>query len=244
MSIKKVRWTIEEDELLIANFNIISSDDLSKLLHTEFKNIQSRANRLLCNGKMPRRTYSEWEDEYLLTNYGTMPIRLIQNRLARTEMSIRCRMSVLIGSSESSSNCGNLTINQLTDVLGLSKTTLRKYVDTKSIPHYKIGAKTLFNIETFWNWLEDNTDIINPLKIDVVNLWACPEWYVNHVKTKKLNNDYKIKEKKWTTREESILWSMYMNGKSYNEMCDELNRNYRSIQSKVRRLILLKKNNK
>lgn len=47
-----------------------------------------------------------------------------------------------------------LSIKEVSNYLGLSENTIRKYVWLRTIPYTKVGSRVLFNLETLNSWIE------------------------------------------------------------------------------------------
>lgn len=50
-----------------------------------------------------------------------------------------------------------LTIKQAGEKIGLSVSTLYKYVERKEIPHVKVGRNVRFRIDLLENWINNRT---------------------------------------------------------------------------------------
>ena len=58
-----------------------------------------------------------------------------------------------------------LNIAEASTLLGLSKATLYKYICQRTIPHYKIGSRVLFDEQKLQSWLEART--IEPFSVSL-----------------------------------------------------------------------------
>jgi excisionase family DNA binding protein len=50
----------------------------------------------------------------------------------------------------------NLNMKEAAEFLSISKATLYKYTSETTIPHYKMGSRTLFKVSELEEWLEDH----------------------------------------------------------------------------------------
>jgi excisionase family DNA binding protein len=49
-----------------------------------------------------------------------------------------------------------INVIELSEYIGLSKSTIWKKTSNKSIPHYKVGKMLYFNIKEINSWLQSN----------------------------------------------------------------------------------------
>lgn len=182
------------------------------------------------------------EDDYLLESYGTITIQAIAKHLKRPARGCRQRYYKLTGTYDSLVDL-NLSTSFVADVLGVTKTTINKWIreyDFPSLKFYKQPSdsktnKCRYNYikgEDVWKWVRKNPNRVNFSQIKLGVILPEPEWLVEKVNEAKKN--MRKRPVAWTQQERDyLLFAYFTLGYSTQEIADHLHRGVSGVCDKL-----------
>ena len=204
------------------------------------------SNKILFNycNKYGIKSTKFWTDDeinYLENNYGVHSLKKMSKKLNRTEKAIKEKCYKL-GLTSALNSTGMLNPNEIANALGTYRSTIYKFIKNKGLPAKKQvvlrkGEFWRIKPEDFWDWLEENKDLVDLSKFEKNSLGPEPEWVDikrrNDIKGKNRHN------KNWSKAEINYLKANYKI-KSHKEIASHLNRSLQSVQAKAKKLNLTK----
>lgn len=232
------KWTEEEEEFAVKNIFKLSHEELESKLGRSMNAIRKKLQMMLKTGKLDNRYrfYTETEDNIILENYGSMDIEKLEMLVFRTRSSIYSRITKLIGESKINAVSGDLIVSDLVPVMGYTKQGIRQLFKKTDIPFRKVNDTWVCDYESFWKWYKDNTQYMNPDKINYEDLYFAPEWYKVEVNKQKKELSNGIKRGTYTSKEISLAKYLKLKGYTYAKIANELNRTQRSVKEMFGRL--------
>lgn len=188
------------------------------------------------------RPYSEEEIIFIQESAGSATLDFIANRLGRTKSGVKSKM-IELGCFDFHMEAGTYSANALSELIGVSYETVRRWILTKGLPAKKKGREynvdekfQSYHIEIprFWKWAEQNKNLIEFNKIEPDILPPEPEW----VEKERRKQFYKpAKQKIWTTEEDRTLLDLYYKqGMKQRLIAEKLGRTQGSIEKRLKRL--------
>jgi len=159
-------------------------------------------------GKL-KRTWLDFEVEYLEKWWGNSPISKITKRLKRTESSV-IQKAFRLGLGDSRLNGDGMSVNQFSKATGIcSYTIIERWIKKFGFPVkvIKMGRfpTRIINLKTFWKWAEDNKSVINFAKWEKGALGAEPEWVDEKRRADSMNPSKTNYNRKWTKHDDALL---------------------------------------
>lgn len=188
---------------------------------------------------MQRHLWTQEDEEYLRTKWGSISIKAIAKKINCTPEAVKHRaIKLKLGGYLNSSDL--ITISSLTkEIFGKDmhdqSTRIRKRWEKLGLVFHKriIDKRYLYmiNIDEFWEWLEKHKSAVNLSKLEPGVLGKEPEW----VKTKRKNDILKVSKeyKFWTKAEEDRLKLMIHDGLSITEIAKNLRRTVPSVNIRI-----------
>lgn len=184
------------------------------------------------------RSWTQEEVDYLEENWTYRPVKQIAKKLNRSEEAVSLK-AYKLGLGSPYANGEYLTANKAAKLVGIDshaiiKTWVRKY-------GLKARKEALVNnpvwrikISDLIEWLKENQDKWNSVKLELYGLGIEPDWL--RIKRKKdLDIPRKFKQR-WTSEADSILISLYNHGLTCKQISERMGRTESGIQRRISRL--------
>lgn len=226
-------WTKDETEFLEMNYKDMSFESIALSLNRTTEAVSGKAKRMRL---IKNNHWTKEEDEFLLENYGKKSISYLKNILNRTESAIKCRIALLEGTSCPEVISNNLSLKDVSVIMGVNQSTVGQWARKNEIPHVKFSTnRVLIREYSFWKWLKSNLHKVNFKKVGDDVEMIVPKWYKDEVKLNKRNFSKKVKGKcnQWTQYEETRAWDMFIKGYTNNDIALELDRTFFSVKGKM-----------
>ncbi|OLO26151.1 hypothetical protein BTR23_24150 [Alkalihalophilus pseudofirmus] len=184
---------------------------------------------------MKRKNWTNEEVNFLLENAGTFKLSTIAYKLNRSEHATLCKMKRL-GISNTKEQTGLLTTTELELLLRVDRSTIRRWIIEHGLKCLKKTTRSnkkfyLIHPSDFWDWAYENRERVDFSKIEYQSIVPEPDW-VNKERTKEKKTNYK----QWSTNEEKKLQNLILQGTSFDEVANTLDRSITSVKRKYERL--------
>lgn len=173
-----------------------------------------------------RKRWTKEEEEYLEKKYASQPIETTARRLHRTVNSCAMKASKM-GLTHYQEY---LTASELAKCFNSDPKVVVRWINKFDMPARKIKAyKNVNHYEIdpikFWEWAENNKEIINWSKYEIGSLLPEPEWVM------KAKIEFKTPKHRtrFTDLEKNQIKAMMTRGISYKDIAIELGRTHDSI---------------
>lgn len=170
------------------------------------------------------------EDEKLLEVYGHSSMDKMIEIFKRSEKAIISRIKRLTGSEDKGYNSGYLTTVQLADVMGVTYSSVDRWIKYEDLKIHRIGTRRYIVPYKFWRWARQNTNWLNFRNYEYGSIGEEPRWLKDVIEDQKKQNKYVRRE--WTMKEISTLDWMVDGGKKDAEIAIALGRSKASIKRK------------
>ena len=182
-----------------------------------------------------RAKWTEEKIEYLKNSWGKTPIKKIAKNLNVTERSVATKASV-IGLGNQIDYRGYITKTYLAKCLGSDSHKVDKFIENglktiNSSTSTKFGRQKLIDINDFWEWAEQNKEMINFRKIERGLLLPEPTWLDEAMK-----QEYQFDKTMWTIKEIKRLVFLLNKDLSRSDIAKELNRTRSGVNAKIQLL--------
>ena len=182
------------------------------------------------------RRWTTEEDEFLIEKWGVNSLKFIAKKLNRTVKAVRVRATRLeLGEFHKSGEL--LMFTELVEALGYSyvEEVFNKFTKRGCPIKYVLYDKKRYrkiNIEKFWEWAENNQDVVNFSKFEKNSLGKEPSWVDEKRKIDKMN--YANSRVLWNKEQERLLIAKAKSGKyTLRDLAIEFNRSEQSIRRKL-----------
>ncbi|MCP3764742.1 DNA-binding protein [Domibacillus sp. A3M-37] len=182
----------------------------------------------------------KWTGEdvsFLQKRVGSCSLSAIAKQLNRSEVAVLLKLKKL-GLGNTKNATGLLTGSELAEALNVDRKTVHHWVQfhgleaTSRITCYE-RKFCLIDVDSFWQWAEQNQKKIDFSIIEKHTLPPEPEWVDDARKT---NTEKTIKiYKRWTTKEIELLIRWKEEGISLNEIAEKLSRSRISVERRYAR---------
>lgn len=251
MLIKK-KWTIDEDNYMINNYNLLSLETLMVDLNRSRFSILKRAQCL--NLTLKLRHWTENEINYLEENWGIKNIDIISKKLNRSIDAVYLKACQLSLREEILANGYFLTPKYISEILNINVRSIYNcmFNGLLKFRKYKVKSKIKYqiSIECFLDFLKNNETIWDSKNADMqtiksyyssynitsknaftVNI-SLPNWLQSKIQedlAKKSCNRHNLQ---WTIDEDKLLYNLTKVSYSFDEIAIRLNRTPSSIKSR------------
>lgn len=189
-----------------------------------------------------KRRWTKDEIEYLEDRWGIIPIPCIAKNLNRSIESIKNK-AYRIGLERHLHCREEITINQLFIALGISGSysySLNRMLN-RGLPVIKKKSITkiykMIKIDSFWEWAEQNRDILNFAKFSKGDLGKELDWVEEKRKADKLNPSKNSHNRRWSKEEDNLLISKVKSNRyTYSDLSSDLNRTENAIKRRLQDL--------
>lgn len=187
------------------------------------------------------RLWTEEEEDLLAEYWGKFKLKLIAQKLNRTEKAVLMR-GYQLGLGARKDAQGHLTIRGLAKICSVEGKTIKniwiknglkcKKIDVKT----RNGRMTQIIIDDFWKWAEKHKELVNFAKIERHMLLPEPEWFLAEREKDKIEIPKQYNQK-WNKYEDSKLLNYLKMGLNYDEIAEKMNRTARAIVRRKERLV-------
>ena len=184
------------------------------------------------------KNWTKEEEEFLINNWGRYSIKYLENKLKRSQRSIKMKAYRLdLGSIADTRE--EIYLKSFLRAIGYSSNGIVKKLENDNFPMKvkKRGNRVyrLVRIDEFWKWAEKNKTKINLNKMEINILGKEPEW----VKEKRRLDFKRPKNRVWTVNEENLLRSKASTGRfTVHDLALDFNRTQPSIRKKLNELVI------
>lgn len=236
-----IEWTPKLDKYILKNFHVIRIVDMASELGIDKQYIHSRIRTIVPDLHRQCKTWTELEDELLLSYWGKKPLSQIAKLMKRTENSCYLRVYSLEGLTDEAMVSGLLKPHDIAAIMGVDHKSVLNWVNKGWLNCYRPDRKILIDEDYFWKWVADNSDRINYKRVETYILNTSPEWYGDLVRKKQrefyTNDNMKKYKTPYTSNENAILLHMKRNGSTNPEIAKVLNRTLNSVKMQYSKLM-------
>lgn len=248
----KKKWTINEDQYMINNYNLLSLETLMMDLNRSRYSILKRAQCL--NLTLKLRHWTEIEINYLEENWGIKNINIISKKLDRSIDAVYLKACQLSLREEILANGYFLTPKYISEILNINVRSIYNcmFNGLLQFRKYKVKSKTKYqiSIEYFLDFLKNNKTIWDSKIADMqtiksyyssynitsknaftVNI-SLPNWLQSKIQEDLVKKSRTRHNLQWTINEDKLLHNLTKASCSFEEIAIRLNRTPSSIKSR------------
>lgn len=224
-----MNWTKQHELYLKQNYNKKSIKEIACTLGRSYNSVQRKAQRM--NLTIPKENelipWTQEEIDYLEKWYEKRGTDFIAKKFNRTQYSVRRKAQSL---GLNAYVCCELYVRTVANCFNCDSSVINRWINKYDLPCRIVqrGQTTckLINAKTFWEWAENNKDIIPWQKYELQSMLPEPEWLKEAIR----NNKTKNNRKPITSIEKARVCNMKNNGKSFEEIAIEINRTVSSVK--------------
>ncbi|MCP3764077.1 DNA-binding protein [Domibacillus sp. A3M-37] len=181
-----------------------------------------------------------WTDEdvfFLQKRVGNCSLSAIAKQLNRSETAVSLKLKKM-GLRNTKNATGLLTSSELAEALHVDRKTVHHWIrfhGLEAISRITCYERKfcLVDINSFWQWAEQNPEKLDFSIVEKHALPPEPEWLDEARKT---NTDKIIKTyKRWTTKEIELLLKWRKEGVNFKEIAEKLSRSRISVERRYTR---------
>lgn len=234
------KWKDEEDVFLQENYSNMTVRSLAEELGRSPSSVQYRLDKLCLRKENSSRRWTSKEDEYISNNFGLVRLDTIARKLGRTERAVEARLNRL-GIYGGKNNTGFYSVYELADALCVDNHTIYLWINKHNLLYKKSYIKSrmfmLIDTDVFWEWAENNKELINWSRVPERVIVPEPEW-VSEQRRIDRETIPERSQKYWTDEEDKQLLYLYHNkGLTQEQVGHRLNRSRRAVQRRLTRII-------
>lgn len=235
-----MKWQDWEIKYLKDNWNKKDIQTIANDLKRTYGSIYNKARALnLGPSKVQsKKLWTKEEEEFLETNWGTLSMKTIAEKLNRTPTAVQIR-AVRLGLGPFLEAGDYISLNVLYRALRKESSgsgyTLNQWIE-KGLPiktkKVKGSSFKVINLDDFWKWAEKNRTIIDFSQLEENILGKEPDWLPEQRRADK--KMAKFKKTPWTETEDRRLRNLLREFKySYRELSEMLNRTEGAIKRRI-----------
>lgn len=230
------KWSEKDLKYLKENWGVVPPMDMEDILNRKSATISAKALRM---GLTPyKKQWTAKELNYLKDNWGVTPLSKMEKKLKKSLKAIRAKASkeglgIYLQASST------VSISDLSAIIGKTVTAIHEWIAVKNFPVEKIIIKTkecyVIEPEKFWEWAEENQNVVDLSKIEDGILGPEPDWA-----KKKRMFDYQKKNIvprkgcSWTKEEDERLVNLIESMKyTYKDISKIMGRSDYSISNRI-----------
>lgn len=186
---------------------------------------------------MPKKTWTEEKVELLKDMWGFKSIKVIAEKLEKTETAVILKAKSLgLGSAYTSEL---LNANQISQIFGVDRHVITDtWKDKYNLPLKKKTIKKsyqwLISIEKLLKWCKENQKLWDSRKVELFALGSEPKWL-----KEKRKRDIEMPGRrfyKWTIEEDRKAVALFKIGYRYKDIAKVLNRSTDGVERRLSRL--------
>ena len=241
------RWSKSEEEHLreLCKNEKLSIEEIAKTLGRTESAVYKKASLLGIDIISQRREWKQWEDEFLLTNWGCKTLSYISNKLNRsTEACILRAKHLKLGGALK--NTEYVLLVDFCKAVGISKEVVIKTWQPLGfkIRYLKTTRKRQFkavDLNESLTWMEKHQDLFDGSLVDELFFLPEPDWLKAKRKADKVDKtNIKLGKKKqyWSDLDIQRLKCQLGLGMTHQEIANSLGKSLASVNYKVSQLNL------
>ena len=248
----KKKWTIEEDQYMIDNYNLLLLETLIKDLNRSRHSILKRAQYLNLTVKL--RHWTENEINYLEENWGIVNIKSMSKKLNRTTDAISLKACQLSLREQILANGHFLTPKCISEILNINVRIIYScmFDGLLNFREFNVRKKIKYQISvgSFLDFLKNNLTIWDSKIADLQTIKSyyssykisrndtfsvtisLPDWLQSKIQDDANKASFNRHNLQWTIAEDELLSKLAKMGCSFDEISIRLNRTPSSIKSR------------
>lgn len=250
----KKRWTKEEKQFLIDNYNLLSYKELEEKLKTNKEAILKQAQYL--NITEGNRYWTNEEEEYLTYKWGLVTIDYMSKKLDRTHSAILLKANDLGLKEQIIGNGEYLTPQNIQTILNKPMSTIYNLIKKGYIKSRRFKIKKLYkyqiSIDNFKEFLQKYPNLWDSRTSDIITIKSyfssynisnngnynikIPNWLNEKIEKEKNMIRKENNVKMWTIIEEHLLYELFLDNVPIKEICKILDRSYYSVIQKLNKI--------
>ena len=182
----KTRWTKEEEAALKEHYARGNVKLLSKMLGRSENQIRKKARLMGISNEYHK--WTEEEEDYVISNWGVRSTKFMAKKLNLTEEAVRLKAHALNLRQQHTADGEHYTVADLSELLGVSKSTVYYWVKTDKISYSKLRVgrsdRMRFSIKDIKKFMEKHPEHYDTRKID----WSIVKtfFYRSHIRGSKV----------------------------------------------------------
>jgi len=254
-NLQKRPWEDYENEIIIANYDTKTSEQISKMLKDRSANaVRKQAKKLGLAGSV--RAWTDEELEILMEKWGRMTVKGIARKLGRTEYAIKNKARVLGLKDQASAGGLYYSPAEVSEIIGVNLGTLNTWIKNKvfKCTSIRIGKAKRYQIteEQILRFIETYPEKWDSTKADLSLIKAfyatfhssdtnfyirenIPKWLEEKIEREKLYG-FKPLIREWTIKEEQELLRLAETAPAKNKyefIAKKLDRSKESVKTKI-----------
>ena len=183
--------------------------------------------------------WTQAEKDYVCDVWGEIPLNRIAKNIGKTPNAIE-RFAERNNLGGAIYNDNYLTTVKASEIIGVDPTTILAWVKSNKLKARKQTMRRrkvyLIDPNDFRNYLRDNQDKWNATKLQEGFFDVEVDWLIKKL-DKDSNPTLAKRGSSWTVREERKLLELVQQGLKDREIAEVLNRTFKSIENKRKRLL-------
>ncbi len=248
----KKKWTIDENQYMISNYNLLSLENLMNDLNRSRYSILKRAQYL--NLTLKLRHWNEYEINYLEENWGIKSIKSISRKLNRSVDAVSLKACQLSLREQILANGYFLTPKCISEILNINVRIIYNCMFNGLLNFRKFNVrkkiKYQISVDLFLDFLKNNLTIWDSKVADMqtiksyysnynitrndtfsVNI-SLPNWLQIKIQEDSNKISFNRHNLQWTIDEDKLLGNLIKIGYSFDEISIRVNRTPSSIKSR------------
>lgn len=172
-----------------------------------------------------RKEWTEQEEKYMKRYYLHQPSEMTAKKLNRSIYSIR-RKAAKMGLNHYTDQ---LSAKTLAKCFNCDVSVILRWIQKYGLPARKVVCKTQTRYSVspndFWQWAENNKNLINWARYEAKSILPEPEWVREEIR----NYKTPMSRKKYTEEEKEKIRVLLKKGMNYKQISEEIGRSYYSV---------------
>lgn len=184
-------------------------------------------------------TWTKEEVNYLEENWGSITLGTICKNLNRSKNAIKLK-AYRMGLGDPLLHFDGITVSELSKAINVSYSLLRTWIEKYELPAYKkrFVNKHVYVIDydDFWNWAEENKNMIDFTRFDRYTLGIEPDWVSKKRKIDRLSKKHvpKPHNTPWGSADDKRLkWMLQQHKYTYPEIANDLRRTQGAVKRRI-----------
>lgn len=157
------RWTKKETRYIKSNYKKCTVKEIADALGMSEASVRNKALRL---GIKSKRIWTDRQNSYVENNYGIESISTIAKKIGKTEKQVISKAGAL-GLGYFREQTENLTLAEMSRLLGRHKNTVKYWVDKHNIPSSKLGKYRMIAPDDLKAFMQAHPELWNACDCDI-----------------------------------------------------------------------------